>query len=110
VLELVLEVAIGPDMPAETVIAEGVWRDPAPDRVRARLVHRLVENLDGHALTHRIENLAQDLDVDVPLGRQGHIGAGKRRDPGIMRGSGAFGHRAELSEIDIWIGIEKAQD
>ena len=96
-------------MPAETVMAEGVRRDPAPDRIRAYLVHRLVENLHGNAFSGGVENLAQDLDVDVPLEGEGDVGSGKRRDPGIMGRDSAFGHRAELREIDVGVGVEKTQ-
>ncbi|MPL79684.1 hypothetical protein SDC9_25568 [bioreactor metagenome] len=110
VLELVLKVAIGPRVPAEPVIAEGVRRDPPPNGVRPHLVHRLVEDVDRGALAAGVENLAQHRDVDVPPGGQRDIGAGKRRDPGIARGHGAFGDRTKLREIDVRVRFEEAQN
>ena len=39
VLELMLQVALSPRVPAKAIIAEGMRRDAPPDRVRPHLVH-----------------------------------------------------------------------
>src|SRR3546814_16171724 len=46
VFELVGDMTIGAHMPAKAVIAEGVRRNPPPDRIRPLPAHRLVVNIN----------------------------------------------------------------
>ena len=83
ILELVGDVTIAANVPAEAVIAEGVGRDPSPDRIGPILAHRLIVNVHRPVIAHGAEDRAQHGRVDISPGCQGDVSVGNLGDPGF---------------------------
>src|SRR5690606_3049057 len=107
VLELAVDVTEGTYMPAQSVIAESVGRNPPPLGGGFLSAHRLVANLDGMALPYGLEDIAKDVGLHAPVWNGQGIMLGRRCKP-------EFGHTrpssvslAQMSEVRGCIGLHE---
>src|SRR5690606_5932594 len=109
ILEPVVDVTEGADMPAKAIAAEGMRADTPPNRLRPLLVHRLIENLNRGLAPERSQDHAEDSDVH-PAMRHGHgVHARGIGQPCAVAMKSGVGRKQKLRKVAIRVRFQEAR-